>query len=165
MSLSRVIQVISEFFHKLFGYGRGGGGGGGTPKIQLLRCPNREPQRVESAIGREGGTIELAGHRLELPPGAVTDEVKFTLSLAVDEYLRLDIQASGADWYKFALPVNLFLSWAKCEATPDDRAQIYKIDPKTGEVIQELGGRLNREEQGIITSLRTLSRYTIGWPG
>lgn len=163
--MSRVIQVISDLFHKLFGYGRGGEGGGGKPKIVLLSCPNREPQRVDGTISREGGTIELAGHRLEVPPGAVSSEVRFTMSLAVDENLKLDIQANGEDRYKFEQPVNLFLSWAKCGTTPDDRAQIYKIDPKSGDVIEELGGKLIREEQGIITSLRTLSRYTIGWPG
>lgn len=161
MSLSSLMQSLGNAIRRLFG----GGDGSSTKGVKLLECPNSKEERATMEIGREGGTLRLGEHRLEVTPGAVTQPVKFTAALLVDRVLKLQIQANGEDGFKFEQPASLTLSYAACGGSAAGTTlQVYKIDPKTNEVIEALGGKVDERARSVTASLRTLSVYTLGSP-
>ncbi len=67
-----------------------------------------------SAIGPEGGTIEVEGHRLEIPPGALTEMTDITMTVAAEgnvggesEFVSdvVNLEPSGLE---FRVPGTLF---------------------------------------------------------
>jgi hypothetical protein len=132
---------------------------------QLLNCPNPTEVREVQQIGPDGGTLQIGDHRLDVPAGAVAQTVSFTGVLLADELLKVTIQADGADDFRFQSPATLTLSYARCPAPAEpERLRIYKIDPRTNRVIQDVGGRAAPQERTITAPLDGLSTYTAGAP-
>lgn len=115
-------------------------------------------------IGPDGGTLQIGEHSLVLPKGAVQGEVRFSGTLLVDKFLKVRITANGEDSYKFVAPATLKLSYGKCQPSDPRRLRVYKIDPKTNVVIEDLGGEVNPRERVVTASLKGLTTYTLGEP-
>ena len=165
MPLSTLLDSITAAFRRLFG----GSTTSTTPTTsqapRLLVCPNTKEERAAVTIGPEGGTLQLGEHRLVVPQGAVGDKVSFTAVLMADKVLKLHLQANGAESYQFRQPASLTLSYGRCEPAADpQRLRVYKIDPATNRVIQDLGGRVSVQERAVTATLETLSVYTLGTP-
>jgi hypothetical protein len=135
----------------------------GSP--ELITCNTTEEIRATEQIGPQGGTLQVGDHRLEVPAGAVAQTVSFTGVLLADELLKVTIQADGADEFRFQSPATLTLSYARCPAPAEpERLRIYKIDPRTNRVLEDVGGRAAPQERTITAPLDGLSTYTAGAP-
>ena len=136
---------------------------GTEPK--LLVCPNEKEVRAEQTIGPEGGTLKLDEHRLVVPKGGVAEKVSFTAVLLADRTLKVQLQANGKDSYRFVQPAALTLGYGRCDPPADAKTlRVYKIDPTTGKVLQDLGGKVDERERSVTASLDGFSIYTLGSP-
>ena len=138
------------------------------PRYRLVPCEAQRSADRPVRIGEEGGTVEIGGHRLDIPPGAVVgDPVRFQMQIAGGvRDRRVRIRADGRPSYQFAVPVVLTLSTEGCER-PDsgEPFAIVKVVPtEEGDVVEtpdfpSVDDRLN----GVVhAQLRTLSGYSIG---
>ena len=161
--LSRLIESVLEALRRLFGGSTTASTTTATP--ELLSCPNTKEERAVQTIGPEGGTLKLAEHQLVVPQGGVVDKVSFSAALLEDRLLKVRLQANGADSFKFSQSASLALSYGRCEPPPDaQRLRVYKIDPLTDEVLQDLGGTVDVRARTVTARLDTLSTYTLGTP-
>ena len=138
------------------------------PRYHLVPCEAQRRADRPVRIGEEGGTVEIGGHRLDIPPGAVVgDPVRFQMQIAGGvQDRRVRIRADGQPSYRFAVPVVLTLSTEGCER-PDsgEPFAIVKVIPtEEGDVVEtpdfpSVDDRLN----GVVhAQLRTLSGYSVG---
>jgi hypothetical protein len=84
--------VNSNYWESLYG-----------PQVNPAKTPP-----VSAVIGREGGTLRLGPHMLEVPAGAVDADVTFTLTYASMSGIAVDC---GPSPFRFNIPVTLTLSY------------------------------------------------------
>lgn len=162
MSASRYFASLRSLFRRLL---LDTAGGSSSPGPNFLPCQNDKEERVSRVIDASGGTIELGGHRLDVPAGAVDGAVEFTMALLPARMLKVRIQANGQGSFAFKVPATLTLSYARCGAAVDpSRLRIYKIDPQSDQVLADLGGTLDAQASTLSATSRTLSVYTLGEP-
>lgn len=77
--------------------------------------------QVSQLIGVEGGVLNLAGHTLSVPVGAVDQPTLFTMTLVTNGYVEVDLSATVTDLLGtvidvgeqgFNVPVTLSLTYA-----------------------------------------------------
>lgn len=132
----------------------------------LLECPAEVTRSVSATVGAAGGVLELDGHRLSIPLGAVLAPTKFTLTAPASNYVELDVQAGSSGHYQFRKPVQLAISYARCtrDNINRDDLHIYYVDGETKEVIQDLGGFDDKSARVVTSSTDHLSDYALGAP-
>lgn len=114
-------------------------------------------------IDGAGGTIEVGGHALVVPAGAVDGPVEFTMSSLPARMLKVRIQAQGQHSFTFRSPATLTLSYGRCGAPDPGSLRLYKIEPGSDEVLEDLGGTVDSAARTVTyDSLGTLSVYTLG---
>jgi hypothetical protein len=155
----------------------------GTPSVPEfssagLHALHKVPERVRTAtagstsgaiIGPEGGTIELAGHRLTVPAGAVTRPTRFSMRLVGNGYVEVDLRAAQAsaaggetDVGKrgFARPVVLSLSYAQAQV-PEDLSRVVIAWVKPDGTLQPLTSEHDAQKQSIAAELDHFSGYVL----
>lgn len=123
-------------------------------------------------IGPAGGSVELAGHLLVVPAGAVSHPTRFTLRLVENGFVEIDLKAArasgigaGADVGKqgFSRPVILHLSYEQAELTTDPEA-LFVAWVKPDGSLQPLRSSHDAEERTITAALDHFSRYVLATP-
>src|SRR5215210_6851760 len=70
-------------------------------------CPTRIEYTASAVIGADGGKVEIAGHNLTIPAGAVGVPTTFTLRAPAGRYLQIELTAQGAEHYEFPAPASV----------------------------------------------------------
>lgn len=118
---------------------------------------------VDPAVG---GVIELLGHRLEVPAGAVDDPTYFVMIAlpgnavrvelyAIDVASGLDVGANGFD-----VPVELTLSWAGLSGIKDPSRLVIAYLPPQGSP-QQLPTTIDGTARTASADLDHFSRYAL----
>ena len=130
-------------------------------------------------IGPEGGTLELLGevkdsqqtkHVIVVPEGAVQHNTLFTLTLASDEYVSVELRAEvplpngqlrdvGA--YGFFKRIQVQLSYAWGTNVDDTKSLTILWDPKNGRAHEKVGGTISRSNKQIMVELDHFSKYSV----
>ncbi|CAN5487626.1 hypothetical protein BH24GEM3_BH24GEM3_12010 [soil metagenome] len=108
------------------------------PRKKWLTCGRGSGKKSPpTTIGSDGGRIELNGHVLEVPRGALAQgaTAKFTLHELPTPQVAVIVTAQG----KFKGKLSLTMSWARCgpKVNPS-KPSIYRADSATN--LQDLGG-------------------------
>jgi hypothetical protein len=94
------------------------------------RIPTDIPDlQVSKLIGIEGGSVNLAGHTIKVPAGAVEQPTLFTLTLATNGYVEVDLSATvtdllgntidtGSKGFKKPVTLSLTYAWASNVSDP-----------------------------------------------
>ena len=82
---------------------------------RLAVCPTNTTQRASRTIGPAGGSIELAGHRLTIPQGAVTRPARFTLTAPAGRNLVVVVTAQSNEPIRLSAPAAVTISYDRCE--------------------------------------------------
>ena len=93
---------------------------------------------LSQVIGINGGSVSLAGHTITVPAGAVSVPTIFTITLANNGYIEVDLTAVvntllgtvdvGSDG--FDTPVTLALTYARATNVSDpSRLKIIRLNP------------------------------------
>lgn len=132
---------------------------------------------ASSVIGSEGGSLELIGHRIEVPPGAVRSPTLFTLSAMADR-VEVELQATAEGLLGsvvnvgkrgFDKPVPVTLSYARTAFTNNppgvDQLTVLRVFSRLGYSRYEpLPTRVDEEARTATAELEYFSRYTLGSP-
>jgi hypothetical protein len=130
-------------------------------------------------IGPEGGTLELLGevkdsqqtrHFIVVPQGAVPENTLFTLTLASDEYLSVELRAQvqlpngefrdiGA--YGFLKRIQVFLSFAWATNLDESKSLTILWDPKNGRAHEKVGGSVSHSNKQVMAELGHFSKYSV----
>ena len=103
----------------------------GLIPAEFLRCEPLKRERERKVIGPKGGEIKVGPHMLEIPAGALTEEVEITAETVGGPAVDVQFQPHGL---VFAEPVTLTMSYKHC---------ILPVDPTL-----EVGYYTNREGNG-----------------
>jgi hypothetical protein len=130
--------------------------------VSLLACPVSTSRSGEAVIGARGGRLDVAGHALIVPAGAVKKDTRFVLSVPASPVLEVDVSADGKRHYRFKSPVQLRLSYARC-ASPSTADLIGAwIDGGAGGA-KEMPSVHDRAAQRVTITTEHLSGYAIAY--
>lgn len=98
-----------------------------------------ESNVVRAVIGIEGGELELAGHVLTVPAGAVTALTQFSMTLIPNGGVEVHLQAiqpevGNIGMSGFQIPVRLALSYVGTDV--DDPEDLVIVRMQTGERLE-----------------------------
>jgi hypothetical protein len=129
----------------------------------LFECPVNEQKSVSATLDARGGTLRLDRHQMTLPLVAVTAPTPFTLAAPVSNYMEVRIRANDQDDFAFAQPATITIDYSRCTRSNIDKVEltVWKIDPVTKTLIQNMGGIDDKEARTITFTTGTLSTWSI----
>lgn len=160
---------------------------GGTEYTYLEGQPpglsGSDPVSVTKTLGLAGGELHLAGHTLRVPAGAVLQPAVFTMTVPMDGYVEVDLQATllnvlwrillglldpvvGLLGIDFETPVTVELAYGWSTNAPTDPGEIvflYQVDgTRTGEH-EVVSSSLDEDAEVIVAELDHFSRYCLAF--
>jgi hypothetical protein len=138
---------------------------------------NEGETRASGIIGEDGGTIELIGHRIHVPAGAVRGPTLFTIT-AVPGRVEVELRATAEGVLGrvvnvgkrgFAKPVPVTLSYARTAFTNNppgvDHLAVLRVFSRFGDARYEsLPSRVDEDARTVTAELEYFSRYTLASP-
>jgi hypothetical protein len=123
-------------------------------------------------IGLEGGSIELAGHTLTVPEGAVVEPTLFVLGVLPNGYVQVELFALVANPLRglinvgeqgFRRPVTLSLtySWASGVDNPEDLLILHLREDRVAEPVPST---VDTGTRTVTAQLEHFSRYCMAMP-
>ena len=130
----------------------------------LIECPTSVTKSKSAVIGPVGGVIELDGHRMAVPLGAVKGLKQFTLTVPASNYMEVDLKAGGQEHFQFDRPVSITIDYSRCTRSNIDgrELRIFYVDPVTKAILADMGGVDDKTARVVTTSTDHLSAYSIG---
>ena len=124
-------------------------------------------QRTVQLIGGEGGELELLGHTLSVPAGAVAEPTLFRMLLLPNGRIEVKLTALtgnasatpvGADGFRDGKTVRLTLSYAKA-TNVDDPSRLVVLYLADGGAVEEVPTTVDTETKTVTVELEHFSRY------
>jgi hypothetical protein len=131
-------------------------------------------------IGKDGGWVYLWGgykdgratvHAINVPEGAVTKPTLFSINIASDQYVQVDLRAQVLDnkgslkdvgKNGFRKPVYLLLTYAWATNVTDASKLTILYDPENGNTHQKIGGEvLFGLDKYVVVELSHFSKYAM----
>lgn len=120
-------------------------------------------QKIEPDVG---GTLELLGHSLYVPPGAVDRPTMFVMSVLAGTEIQVELIAYDPDLYEdvggkgFNKPVQLALSYAEADIDDPESLTIVHITAD-GDKVEIDNVYVDTENQVVTGDLSHFSRYAL----
>lgn len=129
----------------------------------LVECPSDVTTTVTGTLGPTGGSIEAAGHRLDLPLGAVRAPTQFTMTIPAARFLEIHITANGQSAFRFFEKAAITISYDRCTRNniTHETLSAWKIDPVTQALLKPMGGSDDRGARRVTFATDSLSAYAI----
>lgn len=129
----------------------------------LVECPTDETRAVTRTVDLQGGTIELDGHSITLPLGAVLLPTTITLTVPASRFVEVEITANGAESFEFEAAVDITISYQRCTRSNLDRdaLTVWQIDPGTKALIEHMGGFDDKVARAVTFGSDHLSGFAI----
>lgn len=129
----------------------------------LVECPSGVSHSTESTILPLGGSVELRGHRVDLPTGAVLGPTTIGLAEPASQYMMIDLSANGQDHFQFHEPLTITIDYSRCTRANIDKGplSVWLVDPTTGALLQHMGGTDDKATQRITFQTDHFSGYAI----
>ena len=129
-----------------------------------LVCAAAPAAATTESVGVLGGSVELNGHALSLPAGAVEALTPFSINVPASDRVEVQVRAGLAEHFSFLLPVTLTLDYSRCteEELAGKTLRIYYWDRETGQYLEDMGGDDDRQNRRIRASTDHLSDYVVG---
>lgn len=133
---------------------------------RIAVCPTTESHRAEGVLGPRGGSLQVAGHRLTVPPDVLTEVTSFTLYAPAGREVRLELSAQGAEHYQFAAPVVVTISYDRCrrQHPSASTASAWYIDD-SGETlrVERMRGEDDRKRKAVTFQTTHFSTYVVAY--
>lgn len=129
----------------------------------LVECPTDVTKSVTRTIGSLGGSIELDGHSLNVPLGALLLPVEFTMSAPASRFVEVHITANGQHGFEFLETAGITISYERCTRNNISTSELtaYKVDPATRALLKHMGGTNDKAQRRVTFSTDSLSAYAI----
>jgi hypothetical protein len=134
-----------------------------TSGAPLALCPTDQTSSATALIGPDGGSVAVAGHRIDIPAGAVARPTRITLRAPAGDVLRVEITAGAAPHYTFLAPARVTISYDRCPRQHGlmRTADAWYLDPETGHPIEEMHATLDRRQRTVSFTTTHLSTYIV----
>jgi hypothetical protein len=134
-----------------------------TSGATLLECPVSETTSTSRTIGPLGGVVELDGHRLVVPVGAVLLPVEIALTVPASNYLKVRFTAGGQEHFQFLEPVSITISYARCTRSNIDKRplEIWHVSEQS-ELLSRKGGADVKVTRAVTATSDHFSDYAVG---
>ena len=143
----------------------------------LLACPTADSVSASGVIDNTGGTIEMNGASIRIPPGAVAGPTVFTLTLPPSGYMEVRIEATswtpdsttpigldGRPAFVFQRPVAVAIDYSRCADVPDDQLlQAWFLDAETKAPLEHMPGADIRLTHIYFLNTSHLSTYALSY--
>lgn len=143
----------------------------GEPSLEmgvgkLLTCPASETATASGTIGMGGGRIEVGGHALMIPKGALASPQRFRIDVHSSPHLVVSFHAEGHGHFEFVQPATIALNYSRCEAEAESSSDlhVYYVDPVTLAILEDVGGLLDAAANTVTAQTSHLSDYAVGSP-
>lgn len=143
----------------------------GEPSLEmgggkLLACPASETATATGTIGMGGGRIELGGHALVIPKGALASPQRFRIDVQSSPHLVISFHAEEQDHFEFLQPATITLNYSRCEEEAESSSDlhVYYVDPVTLAILEDVGGLLDAAANTVSAQTSHLSDYAVGSP-
>lgn len=129
----------------------------------LVECPVNVTTSVTKTLDLLGGTIQLGGHSLTLPVGALLLPTEFTLTVPASRYVEVHVTANGEHGFEFLEAAAITISYERCTRgnIAGGVLTAYKIDPATKALLKHMGGADDTLLRRVTFSTDSLSGYAI----
>lgn len=126
-------------------------------------CPTRWTRSASAIIGPEGGTVELDGHRVTLPSGAVDQPTEITLRTPRSKYLVVNLRANGEEIVEFPVPVTVTISYARCHRGDLNRRDLsaWELDPATESLLGSMSSTHDAASRSVTFTTTHFSHFVI----
>ena len=155
-------------------------GGSQVPGYTLVKeplLPNLSELKISKLIGLEGGSLQLLGHTVQVPLGAVTKPTLFTLVVLPTGYVEVDLGATtlsllglidvGSQGFGGKL-VPVTLSYSRATNVSSANAPKLKVLRLNGLIgyrdFQVMPSQVNTTTRTVRTELDHFSRYAVAYP-
>ena len=114
-----------------------------------ISCPTLETRSASAVIGPDGGTVELDGHSVTLPSGAVRQPTTITITAPASRYLEVDLRANDLDHFEFDQPVTVALSYEHCARVdlPVEGLSAWHVDESSGSFLERMPTEVDQEKR------------------
>lgn len=126
----------------------------------LVGCNQQQYGIASRVIGPLGGSIQVNGHVLVIPPGALAQNVLITAEAPNDNYASVRFQPEGL---RFAKQARLTLDYSFC---PIGRLNLLKRVAYTSDSLDILSYLLSTDDllrMQVSARLDHFSRYAVAW--
>lgn len=131
------------------------------------------PLKISGLVGLGGGTLEILGHRLEVPVGAVLEPTLFTVAVLPTGSVEVYLTATRTDLLRrllnvggsgFRKPVRVTLSYSRSTNVPDPSALVILRMRGPGGVPQPMPSQVDPVRRTVTADLDHFSPYSIAFP-
>jgi len=139
----------------------------------LLAGLLQQPLSVTGLLGTVGGTLEVLGHTLYVPDGAVRKKTLFSVLALPGGYVEVDLNASllgllggllNIGEQGFNKPVTVTLSYKRSTNVPDpSKLVIIRLNGLFG-TPEEVPTRVDLVNKTVSADLDHFSRYAVAFP-
>jgi hypothetical protein len=124
-------------------------------------------------IGADGGRLDLLGHHLEVPAGAVATPTQFTLTARPSGFVDVELTATIRDAsgqlvdvgdQGFNQPVELTLTYARSDNVSAASKLVVLREGESGAASQVLPTVVDDAQKVVVTNLNHFSLYSVAYP-
>ena len=128
-------------------------------------CPTDESYRAEGVLGPRGGSLRVAGHRLTIPPGVLSEATRFTLNAPAGREVKLELRAGNEKHHRFSAPVVVTISYDRCtRQRPAEYAlSAWHVDDTGTRLIERMGGEDDRRRRAVTFRTMHFSTYLVAY--
>ena len=125
---------------------------------------------ASQVIGLDGGTVQLLGHQIHVPVGAVSQPTLFTIRIVTNGFVEVDLTALGGvggvidvGAAGFAVPVKLTLTYARSPNVTDPTRLLIlrKLGPGYQGTYEVMPSRVDTTSKTVEADLDHFSDYVM----
>jgi len=125
---------------------------------ELLQCNPQRYISVTKVVGPKGARIKVGSHSLEIPAGALSQDVTIVAEQVSDITNSVRFSPEGLT---FAKPAQLTLSYDNCSSTTASKRIVYTTDQLT--ILEQLKSDDRAQTKTVVSPIEHFSRYAVAY--
>jgi hypothetical protein len=126
--------------------------------FDLLQCNPQRYVSVTKVVGPKGGKIKVGSHSLEIPSGALSQDVTIVAEQVSDVTNSVRFSPEGLT---FAQPATLTMSYDNCASTAEPKSIVYTTDQLT--ILEQLKSADKPQTKIVTSTIEHFSRYAVAY--
>jgi hypothetical protein len=126
--------------------------------FDLLQCNPQRYISVTKVVGPKGGKIKVGSHSLEIPSGALSQDVTIVAEQVSDVTNSVRFSPEGL---RFAQPATLTMSYDNCISTAEPKSIVYTTD-QLG-ILEQLRSADKPQTKIVTSTIEHFSRYAVAY--
>ncbi|HKG33416.1 MAG TPA: hypothetical protein VKB22_06765 [Gemmatimonadales bacterium] len=126
--------------------------------VELLQCNPQRYVSVSKVVGPKGARIKVGTHSLEIPAGALSQDVTIVAEQVSDVTNSVRFSPEGLT---FAQPAELTMSYDNCFSTATPKRIVYTTDQLN--ILEQLRSDDRAQSKTVTSPIEHFSRYAVAY--